>query len=163
MASSKQTHRSSSTIHETEISITPVKLSNEANAAATRSIEKPPAWDNDDPPPDGGITAWLVVLGAWCILFCSFGWINSMLLPHPLPYSRSNRNDRHGDISELLRDHSSTRVRPQHDILDSLAAGFLHVWHGMPQPHSLRKYTNVKRAPSSENYMISSAPDTSSS
>ena len=30
--------------------------------------------------PDGGLTAWLVVLGAWCTAFCSFGWINSMLL-----------------------------------------------------------------------------------
>ena len=27
--------------------------------------------------PDGGFTAWLVVFGAWCTSFCSFGWINS--------------------------------------------------------------------------------------
>ena len=26
--------------------------------------------------PDGGIEAWLVVLGGWCCLTCSFGWIN---------------------------------------------------------------------------------------
>jgi MFS family permease len=26
--------------------------------------------------PDGGVEAWLVVLGCWCALFCSFGWIN---------------------------------------------------------------------------------------
>lgn len=26
--------------------------------------------------PDGGLEANLVVLGAWCCLFCSFGWIN---------------------------------------------------------------------------------------
>jgi hypothetical protein len=30
-----------------------------------------------DEPPDGGIVAWLVVFGAWCTSFCSFGWINS--------------------------------------------------------------------------------------
>lgn len=30
--------------------------------------------------PDGGLEAWLVVLGAWCTSFCSFGWINSMFL-----------------------------------------------------------------------------------
>ncbi|KAF5707005.1 hypothetical protein LB506_009981 [Fusarium annulatum] len=30
------------------------------------------------PPPDGGLAAWLVVLGAWCTSFCSFGWINSV-------------------------------------------------------------------------------------
>lgn len=28
--------------------------------------------------PDGGAAAWLVVLGAWCTSFCSFGWLNSM-------------------------------------------------------------------------------------
>lgn len=28
-------------------------------------------------PPDGGLVAWLVVLGAWCTSFCSFGWLNS--------------------------------------------------------------------------------------
>lgn len=26
--------------------------------------------------PDGGVEAWLVVLGTWCCMFCSFGWIN---------------------------------------------------------------------------------------
>ncbi len=26
--------------------------------------------------PDGGLKAWSVVLGAWCCLFTSFGWIN---------------------------------------------------------------------------------------
>ncbi|KZL71919.1 major facilitator superfamily transporter [Colletotrichum tofieldiae] len=28
--------------------------------------------------PDGGVVAWLVVLGAWCTSFCSFGWVNSV-------------------------------------------------------------------------------------
>ncbi|GAM43933.1 hypothetical protein TCE0_060f19151 [Talaromyces pinophilus] len=28
--------------------------------------------------PDGGLAAWLVVLGAWCTSFCSFGWLNSI-------------------------------------------------------------------------------------
>ncbi|KAK3370617.1 putative monocarboxylate transporter [Podospora didyma] len=31
-----------------------------------------------DAAPDGGLQAWLVVLGSWCVLFCSFGWINSI-------------------------------------------------------------------------------------
>lgn len=34
--------------------------------------------------PDGGRVAWLVVLGAWCVSFCSYGWINSEL-PSVLP------------------------------------------------------------------------------
>lgn len=35
----------------------------------------PVAYGSDAP--DGGLTAWLVVLGAWCTSFCSFGWVNS--------------------------------------------------------------------------------------
>ncbi|KAB5523171.1 putative MFS transporter [Coniochaeta sp. 2T2.1] len=31
-----------------------------------------------DAPPDGGTAAWWVVLGAWCVSFCSYGWINSV-------------------------------------------------------------------------------------
>jgi len=36
-----------------------------------------PTWL--DKVPDGGSAAWLVVLGAWCCSFVSFGWINSTL------------------------------------------------------------------------------------
>ncbi|RHZ54007.1 uncharacterized protein CDV56_101682 [Aspergillus thermomutatus] len=62
MATSDPTHESStSTIHETETSEhPPMKSPHEAN----QDIEKPPAWNNNDPPPDGGITAWLVLFGA---------------------------------------------------------------------------------------------------
>ncbi|KAJ5503916.1 Major facilitator superfamily domain general substrate transporter [Penicillium fimorum] len=35
-----------------------------------------PASPAIDPPLDGGVQAWLVVLGAFCGLFVSFGWIN---------------------------------------------------------------------------------------
>ncbi|KIN03225.1 hypothetical protein OIDMADRAFT_102909 [Oidiodendron maius Zn] len=31
-----------------------------------------------DSVPDGGLRAWLVVFGAWCGLFCSLGWLNSI-------------------------------------------------------------------------------------
>lgn len=33
------------------------------------------AWGSDAP--DGGTAAWIVVFGAWCTSFCSFGWLNS--------------------------------------------------------------------------------------
>ncbi|KPM46531.1 hypothetical protein AK830_g116 [Neonectria ditissima] len=36
-------------------------------------------WGSDAP--DGGTTAWLVVLGAWCTSFCSFGWLNKLWQP----------------------------------------------------------------------------------
>jgi len=31
---------------------------------------------NPDDFPDGGLQAWLVVVGGFCAVFCSFGWIN---------------------------------------------------------------------------------------
>lgn len=30
---------------------------------------------------DHGPRAWTVVLGAWCCLFCGFGWVNGELPP----------------------------------------------------------------------------------
>lgn len=35
-----------------------------------------------DAPPDGGLAAWSVVLGAWCTSYCSFGWLNSRTIQH---------------------------------------------------------------------------------
>jgi hypothetical protein len=35
------------------------------------------AKPQDDGPPDGGTTVWLVLLGAWCCSFSSPGWTNS--------------------------------------------------------------------------------------
>lgn len=34
--------------------------------------------DVEDSFPDGGLEAWLVVLGGWCALVCTFGLINSV-------------------------------------------------------------------------------------
>lgn len=36
-----------------------------------------PAWISS-PAPDGGFKAWSVLGGAWCVLICTFGWINSV-------------------------------------------------------------------------------------
>ena len=35
-----------------------------------------PAFFDPRQNPDGGVKAWLCVLGGFCSLFCSFGWIN---------------------------------------------------------------------------------------
>lgn len=43
----------------------------------------PRAFNPGSDAPDGGLTAWLVVLGAWCTSFCSFGWINSTFISKP--------------------------------------------------------------------------------
>lgn len=39
-------------------------------------IDKQPSVPNPADFPDGGLKAWSVVLGGWCCLFTSFGWIN---------------------------------------------------------------------------------------
>lgn len=56
--------------------------------------------------PDGGIQAWSVVLGSWCVLFCSFGWINSK--DSPIAVGKIRHTDlllsdyRYRCLSELL-------------------------------------------------------------
>lgn len=42
-------------------------------ATATSEPDEEPAG-----PPDGGSKAWLTTVGAWCCLFCGFGWVNSI-------------------------------------------------------------------------------------
>ena len=53
----------------------------ESHAAPSSELEKGLAKPTDadlGPPPDGGLQAWLAVLGAFCAIFASFGWINCM-------------------------------------------------------------------------------------
>lgn len=64
--------------------------------------------------PDGGLAAWSVVLGSWCVLFCTFGWINST--NKPLPPRNIKRplyhidNDRCWSFPKLLRVDSTEPV-----------------------------------------------------
>ena len=43
----------------------------------------------DDAFPDGGLQAWGVVAGAFCVLFCTFGYLNAYgyasICPHLTP------------------------------------------------------------------------------
>lgn len=43
---------------------------------ASSSQGQSPCPSTSSEPPDGGSKAWLAVFGAWCCLFCSFGWVN---------------------------------------------------------------------------------------
>lgn len=48
--------------------------------------------------PEGGLRAWLVVFGCWCISFASFGYVNSFgsVLGQPLhPYNKAIANRSH--------------------------------------------------------------------
>lgn len=44
---------------------------------------------------DQGLRAWTVVVGAWCVNLCGFGWVNGELLLS-LSYPTYNYRDTHG-------------------------------------------------------------------
>lgn len=46
------------------------------NGVPQKPTQGPPAIFDPRNNPDGGLKAWLCVLGGFCVLFCSFGWIN---------------------------------------------------------------------------------------
>lgn len=50
----------------------------------SQEVQIKPAEDVDAFP-DGGLRAWTVVLGGWCLLFVSSGWINCKTPPLHLP------------------------------------------------------------------------------
>lgn len=72
--------------HDPEKLGTATEQNNATAAAAAGSA--PPSL-----PPDGGLQAWLVVVGAFCSLFVSFGWINCMCLITQITVYHDNRND----------------------------------------------------------------------
>ena len=51
---------------------------NEDGRSPAKSVQVNP-WDPSQFP-DGGLAAWLVVAGAFCCVFCSFGWINCEII-----------------------------------------------------------------------------------
>lgn len=65
-------------------SIQDVQASSSTTHSTTDLPEVLSIREKIDSVPDGGLQAWLVVLGAWCGLFCSLGWLNSESIPIPL-------------------------------------------------------------------------------
>lgn len=65
---------------QTEANILPETAKEPGELDLEVGVEKTTALSPMDPAsfPDGGLEAWLVVLGGFCCLFCSFGWINCM-------------------------------------------------------------------------------------
>ncbi|KAE8140530.1 major facilitator superfamily domain-containing protein [Aspergillus pseudotamarii] len=71
-----------STPRATDQTLSTVGTRNDSSSVETctgnqRNEKGGPSMTSNDTP-DGGLTAWFMVLGAWCVLFCSFGWINSI-------------------------------------------------------------------------------------
>jgi hypothetical protein len=57
--------------------------SGEEGGKSTTKPTSPNPWDPSQFP-DGGLAAWLVVAGALCCVFCSFGWLNCEMNAEPL-------------------------------------------------------------------------------
>jgi hypothetical protein len=71
--------------HTTTTAVTngAVKGDQEKLAIRTQSAEGPaPNSPPPDAPPDGGLRAWSTVVGAFCGMFVSFGWISCALFYH---------------------------------------------------------------------------------
>jgi hypothetical protein len=76
-------------------------------AADKEGAAGPPAWINDAP--DGGRDAWLMVLGAWCCSFVSFGWLNSTFCSSSgLKYVLTSNRRWH--LPGILHDRSSEKL-----------------------------------------------------
>ena len=90
------------------------------------------------PPPDGGLEAWLVVMGGFCTVFASFGWINCTL------YNTSKWHDfiqtnihRHRHLPRLLPIQPTQVLLPQHRCLDHIDRNIHDVLLGKHNiPHS---------------------------
>jgi hypothetical protein len=52
----------------------PGDVDSEKNTPNETQVEPSKSLDKS---PDDGLKAWSVVLGSFCVLFCTFGWINS--------------------------------------------------------------------------------------
>ncbi|KAJ5887524.1 monocarboxylate permease [Penicillium taxi] len=77
--------------------------------------------------PDGGFLAWTVVLGSWCVLFCSFGWINRTLEENSM---NINFDPRYCCLSRLLQIEAIKRLLGEYNCLDFFFANILYVLHG---------------------------------
>lgn len=86
--------------------------------------------------PDGGFQAWRVVLGGFCCMFCSFGWINCKF-QRAVTFEVANMAQRHWHIPGLLpKDSISKRlsIYNRMDIFDRNLYG-LCLWSGLWWDH----------------------------
>jgi hypothetical protein len=65
-------------------------------------------------PPDGGLQAWLVVLGGFCMVFTSFGWINCMYYPQGFVCTRTQINTPTGIgvFQDFYQNHELSNYSP---------------------------------------------------
>lgn len=146
------------------------KAHDATQGAADRDLEKSPTQPNltaseDDaqeasPPPigsdapDGGFRAWLVVFGAWCSSFCTWGWINGKQSPcmHALKFCAiSIVADKSlcscWCIPRILPVNSPQELFIQCSIVDPVATVLLHDGSGKCLPPSplIQLYNDIRK------------------
>jgi len=77
--------------------------------------------------PDGGLEAWLVVLGGWCCLFCSFGWINCIGRLLQVSVERPSLTTYCRCLSRLLPNAFAQPVLIEYSCVDSFNGSFYDV------------------------------------
>lgn len=121
---------------ETEANILPDTLDlPDSDEEKAGSPDAKPAFAGVDPSsfPDGGLQAWLVVSGAFCCLFCSFGWVNCKPIYRPSGCFNILRLSllRYRRFSSLLSDASIEQLFAEHRLMDPILDRLLHVCRGM--------------------------------
>lgn len=90
--------------------------------------------------PEGGFEAWLVVVGAFSCVFCSFGWINCGT-DTALPFLRHALTvilyDRYRNLPRLLPNESASKSIPKCDIMDCLSGAIRNVCRSISPISSL--------------------------
>jgi hypothetical protein len=80
------------------------------------------------PPPDGGLQAWLAVLGGFCMVFASFGWINCTYYPQKLYVDGLKLiPTRHRYLPGLLPDSPTLKLLFKYRSMDTSNRIVLHV------------------------------------
>lgn len=83
--------------------------------------------------PDGGMKAWLALLGSWCMLFCTFGLINGTLAltcTSLILMATLNTASSHRYLSGILRRGSAQELLGQYGGVDPISADILRLLHG---------------------------------
>ena len=119
------------TLCKTEANI----LADTASVTRQQDLEEVPIKPAGHDPksfPDGGWEAWLVVSGAFCCLFCSFGWINCKWINNRFSIScRLKRTPvvapRYRSLPSILPDPSATELLSEHRLVDCIARSIFNV------------------------------------
>jgi hypothetical protein len=128
----------------------------EPSTSSENDAEKAPNQPSRTQAPDGGLKAWLVVLGAWCTAFCSFGWLNSTFRflfyyvvslclalygsALDLKYSQTSPLTRYWRFPGILPDRHAQQLLAKPSLMDSITPDLLHLGHGTQLPKIIQAW-----------------------